>query len=56
MGWKEGLKDMVLTQIAMLTSWDMAKIGVNGVHEPITPRTLRCPARSRGQRWADKIK
>ena len=31
MGGKEDLTDFVLTQIPMLTSWDV--LGVNGVHE-----------------------
>ena len=36
--WKGDMTDLDLTQIPMLTSWDTAKVGWNGVHELFTPR------------------
>ena len=56
LGRKEDVTDLDFTRSSMLTGWDTTKIRLNGVHEQFTPRKLRCPARSRSQRWADKWK
>ena len=54
--WKDDETDLILAKILMLAGWDTSKNEVNGVHALIAPGKLRCPARSRSQRWVDSWK